>query len=143
MSVEDRDWYREDFKRKEEEYGGDFSLGSKPIRKQTQRHEGKFSNKQLDWQNAITCPILCYFGLRLAFGLVLDKLLFGVVISIVLAVYSIWCFVTAIHRNEKENDKTVANVIALLSGAGCTIVTVVIAFMMKCAMTHGLAGVLF
>ena len=47
-----------------------------------------------------------------------------------LAIYSSWCFVTAIHRNERENDKTVVNVIALLSGAGCTIVTVVIAFMM-------------
>ena len=31
MSVEDRDWYREDFKRKE--YGGDFSLNSKPKHK--------------------------------------------------------------------------------------------------------------
>lgn len=130
MGVEDRDWYREDFKRKEEEYGGDFSLGSKPIRKQTQRYKGRFSNKQLDWQNAITCPILCNFGLRLTFGFVSDELLLGIVISIVLAIYSIWCFVTAIHRNEKENDKTVANVIALLSGAGCTIVTVIIASMM-------------
>ena len=114
MSVEDRDWYREDFKRKEEEYGGDFSL----------------SNKQLDLQNAIICPILCYFGLRLASGLVADKLQLGGVISVILAIYSIWCFVTAIHRNEKENDKTVVNVIALLSGEGCTIVTVVITFMM-------------
>lgn len=33
MSVEDRDWYREDFKRKEKEYGGDFSLNSKPKHK--------------------------------------------------------------------------------------------------------------
>ena len=32
MSVEDRDWYREDFKRKEKEYGGDFSIHSKPKR---------------------------------------------------------------------------------------------------------------
>lgn len=29
MSVEDRDWYKEDFKRKEEEYGGDFSACSR------------------------------------------------------------------------------------------------------------------
>ena len=130
MSVEDRDWYKEDFKRKEEEYGGDFSLGSRPVRKQPQRYRKRLSNKQLDWQNAIICPILCYFGLRLASGLVADKLQLGGAISVILAIYSIWCFVTAIHRNEKENDKTVVNVIALLSGAGCTIVTVVIAFMM-------------
>lgn len=130
MSVEDRDWYREDFKRKEEEYGGDFSLGSRPVCKQPQRYRERLSNKQLDLQNAIICPILCYFGLRLASGLVADKLQLGGVISVILAIYSIWCFVTAIHRNEKENDKTVVNVIALLSGAGCTIVTVVIAFMM-------------
>ena len=74
MSVEDRDWYREDFKRKEEEYGGDFSLGSRPVRKQPQRYRERLSNKQLDLQNAIICPILCYFGLRLASGLVADKL---------------------------------------------------------------------
>ena len=69
MSVEDRDWYKEDFKRKEEEYGGDFSLGSRPVRKQPQRYRERLSNKQLDLQNAIICPILCYFGLRLASGL--------------------------------------------------------------------------
>ncbi len=39
MSVEDRDWYREDFKRKEE-YGGDFSLNSKP------KHKKKSSGKK-------------------------------------------------------------------------------------------------
>lgn len=48
MSVEDRDWHREDFKRKEEEYGGDFSLGSRPVRKQPQRYRERLSNKQLD-----------------------------------------------------------------------------------------------
>ena len=53
MSVEDRDWYREDFKRKEEEYGGDFSLGGRPVRKQPQRYRERLSNKQLDLQNAI------------------------------------------------------------------------------------------
>ena len=67
MSVEDRDWYKEDFKRKEEEYGGDFSLGSRPVRKQPQRYRERLSNKQLDLQNAIICPILCYFGLRLVY----------------------------------------------------------------------------
>lgn len=40
MSVEDRDWYREDFKRKEKEYGGDFSLNSKP------KHKKKSSGKK-------------------------------------------------------------------------------------------------
>lgn len=83
MSVEDRDWYREDFKRKEEEYGGDFSLDSRPVRKQPQRYRERLSNKQLDLQNAIICPILCYFGLRLASGLVADKLQLGGVISVI------------------------------------------------------------
>ena len=40
MSVEDRDWYREDFKRKEKEYGGDFGLNSKP------KHKKKSSGKK-------------------------------------------------------------------------------------------------
>lgn len=40
MSVEDRDWYREDFKRKEKEYGGDFSLNSEP------KHKKKSTGKK-------------------------------------------------------------------------------------------------
>lgn len=31
MSLDDRDWWREDRRKKEELYGGDFSLNSKPI----------------------------------------------------------------------------------------------------------------
>ena len=45
MSVEDRDWYREDFKRKEKEYGGDFSLNSKP--KHKKKSTGKKKKQQL------------------------------------------------------------------------------------------------
>lgn len=37
MSVEDRDWYREDFKRKEKEYGGDFSIASNQKEKRQKR----------------------------------------------------------------------------------------------------------
>lgn len=33
MSLDDRDWWREDHRKKEELYGGDFSLNSKPIYK--------------------------------------------------------------------------------------------------------------
>lgn len=33
MSLDDRDWWREDRRKKEELYGGDFSLNSKPIYK--------------------------------------------------------------------------------------------------------------
>lgn len=46
MSVEDRDWYREDFKSKEKEYGGDFSLNSKP------KHKKKSSGKKKKQQPA-------------------------------------------------------------------------------------------
>ena len=45
MSVEDRDWYREDFKRKEKEYGGDFSLNSEP--KHKKKSTGKKKKQQL------------------------------------------------------------------------------------------------
>ena len=33
MGMYDRDWYRESYKEKEEKYGGDFSLHSKPKKK--------------------------------------------------------------------------------------------------------------
>ena len=56
MSVEDRDWYREDFKRKEEEYGGDFSLGSRPVRKQPQRYGERLSNNNLIGKTRLSVP---------------------------------------------------------------------------------------
>ena len=30
MSIEDRDWFREDYRERERKYGGDFSLHSTP-----------------------------------------------------------------------------------------------------------------
>lgn len=46
MSVEDRDWYREDFKRKEKEYGGDFSFHSKPKREKAKTYNKEsYTNK--------------------------------------------------------------------------------------------------
>lgn len=46
MSVEDRDWYREDFKRKEKEYGGDFSIHSKPKREKAKTYNREsYTNK--------------------------------------------------------------------------------------------------
>lgn len=46
MSVEDRDWYREDFKRKEKEYGGDFSIHSKTKREKAKTYKKEsYTNK--------------------------------------------------------------------------------------------------
>ena len=53
MSVEDRDWYREDFKRKEKEYGGDFSLNSKP------KHKKKSSGSWRRTLNSVLMILLC------------------------------------------------------------------------------------
>lgn len=41
MGMYDRDWYRESYKEKEEKYGGDFSLHSKPKKK----HQKKKADK--------------------------------------------------------------------------------------------------
>ena len=40
----DRDWYRESYKEKEEKYGGDFSLHSKPKKKHQKKKAGKAKN---------------------------------------------------------------------------------------------------
>lgn len=39
MSIEDRDWFREDYRERERKYGGDFSLHSTP--KKTDRENPK------------------------------------------------------------------------------------------------------
>lgn len=44
MSMYDRDWYRESYKEKEEKYGGDFSLHSKPKKKHQKKKADKTKN---------------------------------------------------------------------------------------------------
>ena len=62
MSVEDRDWYREDFKRKEKEYGGDFSLNSKPKNKKKQQPAQPARPAISSWRqtlNSVLMILLC------------------------------------------------------------------------------------
>lgn len=62
MSVEDRDWYREDFKRKEKEYGGDFSLNSKPKHKKKQQPAQPARPAISSWRqtlNSVLMILLC------------------------------------------------------------------------------------
>ena len=62
MSVEDRDWYREDFKRKEKEYGGDFSLNSKPKHKKKQQPDQPARPAISSWRrtlNSVLMILLC------------------------------------------------------------------------------------
>ena len=44
MGMYDRDWYRESYKEKEEKYGGDFSLHSKPKKKHQKKKADKAKN---------------------------------------------------------------------------------------------------
>ena len=54
MSIEDRDWFREDYRERERKYGGDFS------KKQT----GK--TRKAEWERFADCTVkhLCSFQLR-------------------------------------------------------------------------------
>lgn len=140
MSVQDRDWYWEDFERKQEEYGGDFSINSKPKKHKpqpTQHHQQQAHAQQqkpfatatqLDLQNAIMCPLLCYVVHRPV--LVVGNDLVRVIVSVAFAVYAVWCLAGAANRRMKEGDTTAANVVALISAALCTIWTVVIAVLL-------------
>lgn len=66
MSMYDRDWYRESYKEKEEKYGGDFSLHSKPKEKQpnNEKTNSAYQNLSENQDNSLTnfldtiCPIL-------------------------------------------------------------------------------------
>lgn len=136
MSVQDRDWYWEDFERKVEEYGGDFSVNSKPkkhrqqsVQQQQPPKQKPFAtNTQMDWNNAVLCPLLCWVIMRPV--LTAGSNIVRVIVSVVFAIYAIWCLASAANRRTKEGDTTVANVVALISAALCTIWTVVIAVLM-------------
>ena len=68
MGMYDRDWYREDYKRREKEYGGDFSLHSKrvkpskvelsPIEQELKKIRN--NRKRENILTAIICPILVF-----------------------------------------------------------------------------------
>lgn len=67
MSLDDRDWWRKDKKRKEEMYGGDFSLNSKPIKKNNKDipHENDDTDvlkKPVSLTSAIIFLAICFIG---------------------------------------------------------------------------------
>ncbi|MBE6005395.1 MAG: hypothetical protein E7232_15205 [Lachnospiraceae bacterium] len=68
MSLDDRDWWREDRKRKEEMYGGNFSLNSKPIKKSnkdtpTQGNNTNVMNKPLSLTSGFVFAVICFVGI--------------------------------------------------------------------------------
>ena len=58
MSIEDGDWFREDYRERERKYGGDFSLHSTP-KKQARK------TRKAEWERFADCAVkhLCSFQL--------------------------------------------------------------------------------
>ncbi len=88
MGIYDRDWYKEDFQRREKEYGGDFSLQSKKLRHKANRNSNTsykaFNPRKFFWMNILTIMAGIIPVVFLCYGNFLPWLMyrFGVVISV-------------------------------------------------------------
>ena len=92
MSLDGRDWWREDHRKKEELYGGDFSLNSKPIYKplrddvftntvytlKPKRNSG--NDAKIDVLSAILALSVWTIGLLI--GIAFNYIVFGILFSL-------------------------------------------------------------
>lgn len=101
MSLDDRDWWREDRRKKEELYGGDFSLNSKPIYKplrddtftdtvDTLKPKCNTGNvTKIDVLSAILALSVWIIGLLI--GLAFKYIVFGILLCIAIPVLARHC----------------------------------------------------
>ena len=101
MSLDDRDWWREDRRKKEELYGGDFSLNSKPIYKplrddtftdtdytlKPKRNSGNVT--KIDVLSAILALSVWTIGLLI--GIAFKYIVFGILLCIAVPVLARHC----------------------------------------------------
>lgn len=101
MSLDDRDWWREDRRKKEELYGGDFSLNSKPIYKplrddtftdidytlKPKRNSGNVT--KIDVLSAILALSVWTIGLLI--GVTFKYIVFGILLCIAVPVLARHC----------------------------------------------------
>lgn len=101
MSMYDRDWYREDYRRREQEYGRDFRNNSKKV--VTHRRKATGMNSF----TALFCPLIAYVSVQA--GIALEGNPIPTVISSFL---SIILFVMAVRRRQSY-DKGILNALAM------------------------------
>lgn len=110
MSIYDRDWYKDEFQKKEQEYGGDFSLNSKkssfsrekilPIKKNT---------AGINLMTFLFCPVLTYLSTYVSITFMDGSPIFPIAVTIL----SIILFSKAARRR-RIYDKSILNVLALI-----------------------------
>lgn len=101
MSLDDRDWWREDRRKKEELYGGDFSLNSKPIyrplRDDTFKDTGCTLKPKRNSGNATKIDVLSsilalsVWIIGLLIGLAFKYIVFGILLCIAVSVLARHC----------------------------------------------------
>jgi|GEM_PF-5935207 len=111
MSLDDRDWWREDRKRKEKLYGGDFSLHSKPIKNTNHKNALKSTSSNTTNYSLLNMPlntisVLFFVGI-IAYGIYLRV---NIIVVIILA--SLAATVPEIKRvPERDRLATIIKVI--------------------------------
>ena len=123
MSVEDRDWYREDFKRKEKEYGGDFSLHSKP------KHQTE--TKSIIRDN-ILVVILSVVLIAITIGIYDSPRTTSIIFNILFIILECDIFRNTYRKSKAVGNKYISSMIALLAcgfsiiATGTSILTVLV-----------------
>ncbi len=109
MSIEDRDWYREAYKEKEEKYGGDFSLHSKPKinsgngnppRRPTMTKNADPSSKGKGLSKTVLILITFYGSVGVLF--LTSKITVAWPLVFVMLIYNIWMLITVFAKKPKS-----------------------------------------
>ncbi|MDD3417455.1 MAG: hypothetical protein PHY47_26270 [Lachnospiraceae bacterium] len=129
MGLEDREWFREDHKRREKEYGGDFSLHSKRTR--PENHQSNYINQRIEWNIITIIVVLVLSIIVLRFFKMNPKI--GMILAAFMAITDIYYFVSA-RKDEKTKHIAlkILNVFTLiitaLSGSLMTSLTLILGY---------------
>ena len=107
MSVYDRDWYRDDYKKRAEKYGDDFSLSSNKHISPTPSNRNHRSNETIDIATIIICMACCGLSTYCSLKVVVGNPVFPVISAII----GLVMFVMAIVR--RKHDKEFLNACAM------------------------------
>lgn len=119
MSLLDREWFVEDHKRREEEYGGDFSLHSKKVSNNDAKGKVRYEMNPIEQElnrirkdradknkAAIVFGILSLIYVAFCFFTGMSP---GTWLPIIASIINLSMFALAHNRMEKEGDKTGLN----------------------------------
>ena len=132
MSVYDRDWYRDDYKKRAEKYGNDFSLNSNRRVSPTPPNGYQRSNETINIATVIICIVCCGLSTYCSLKVFTGNPVFPVISTII----GLVLFITAIVR--RKHDKGIMNafamVISMISFVFSFVLSFFLIYVLRCLM---------